>query len=442
MQPNTIYITVYIAALLAIGVWTKRQRGADEFLIGGRDVGLWSTTASIAAITGGILFVSQAALGFALGLGAMWFWVGTLAGFIAMAVKLGPLKATADAEGQLTIGDMIRANFGNRAATVAASALFIAYLAILIGQFIAGASLFAPLLEISYPSAVLLLGGVTLAYLLLGGYAAVVKTDLLQIIVMVLAVGAVLLRLDLGAFQPEQFDLNSQGTVGSIGAVFVGFFSVLAAADIWQRIFAARGVKVARQATLLGGVIFFGFGLAVTLIGMAAQSAAPESDPSGALYVGLFQLMPPELLGLVVVLVLATIMSTIDTELFYLSSSIAQDFVGSGDDAAAEVVRRRVFIALIGLALFSMGVAIFFADILLLTFALLSLTLAVGPLIFAMFFYRPSTEAAIGSMALGLLTFIGLLLTGMLDVDTTVLTLPGSLLGLGLGEVVHRVRSR
>jgi len=435
---SIIFVAIYFLAVVAIGLWARKRETTGEFLIAGRKVGLFQTVASTFAVLGGLLLVGQAALAYDLGFGAMWLWVGLALGMIGLGLGLDKVKKLADEKGYLTLSDYIAGVFDNKSAVLSAVILFLAFFALLIGQFIAGGSLFAPLLGISYPSAVIILGVATLIYLLLGGFKAVVKTDFLQFLIMAVVFIVVLFNLDFGSYTPKQLSVTSLDGLTVASFVLIGFFTIFAAADIWQRVFAAASTKIAKQASYITAGLFFVFGIILSLIGMAARNAFPDIDSAEALFFGLFQLMPEGILALTVILVLAAIMSTIDTELFYLSSSIAKDFIGRTKQKDEGQLKRIIYYSLVILAIFAMVIAIFVSDIILLAFALLSLTLCVAPSIVASFFWKLKSNAVFLSMLAALISFGYLLVTGTLTPDNAAITLPAAVVFLIIGQILFK----
>ncbi|MCH7641595.1 hypothetical protein IID22_05370 [Patescibacteria group bacterium] len=316
--------------------------------------------------------------------------------------------------------------------------LFFAFFALLTGQFIAGASLFSPLLNISYSLAVVLLGIGTLLYLLLGGFKAVIKTDLLQFIVMTVVFLIVVFSINLGEFQPGQLSLVGLDSLSAISLFLIGMFTIFAAPDVWQRLFSAKSIKIAKKATFLSAAGFLIFGIILSLIGIAARNNFPGIDSSEALFYGMFQLMPEAFLGLAVISILAAIMSTIDTELFYLSSSLAKDFSRHKNKKGSEELKQIIYRSLIVLAGLSMLLAIFISNILLLLFALLSLTLCVAPAVMASFIWKLKSNAVFLSMAASLASFLILLVIGQLNPETSAITLPTAIVFLVIGQVIFK----
>jgi len=435
---NLILIAIYFLIVFAIGFWTRRKETAKEYLHAGRKMGLIQTTTSIVAVMGGMILVAQATLGFEMGIAAAWYFAGFALGMVLLGFCAGKMKKIATEKNFLTLADYFSEKFDRKNKIIAATILFIALFALLIGQFIAAGSLFSPLLGINYSAAVLLMMAGVLIYLVFGGFKAVIKTDLLQFFIMAIVFGSILFFVDIGNYAPEQIDIASVG--GSYITIFLllGTFSVFSGADIWQRVFAAKDEKTARNASFLSAILFFVFGTILTIIGMAAKNNFPNIKPEEALYYGLFELMPLPFMGIAIVFVLAAIMSTIDTELFYLSSSLSKDFVKKENAAKDEKLAKNIRKFILVLAIISALTAIFFSNILTIVFGIVSLSLSVSPALAASFFWKIKSNAAFMSMSAGLISLILLVITGNFNPDNSIITLPVAIVFLIIGQIVFK----
>ncbi len=439
---SILFILAYFVIVFAIGFWVRKRETTKDFLIAGRKVGTWQTAASIMAVVGGMLLVGQAALAYDLGFGAIWFWVGFSLGLVCLGLAAKKIKTLADEHNFLTISDYLFTKFDYKTGILGAIIFFIAFFALLIGQFIAGGSLFAPLLGISYPIAVLIMGFGTLIYLLLGGFKAVIKTDFIQFLIMFFVFVFILFTINIGKFAPEQIDFISIGSFSIIAYLVLGIFAVFAGADVWQRIFSAKDVKTVRKGSYIAAVLFIIFGVALTIIGIAARNNFPDIDSSQALYYGLLQLVPASLIGIAVIAILAALMSTIDTELFYLSSSIAKDFFYRRNRIMEDKIARIIKISLVGLALVSMMIAIFVSEILLILFGIISLILCVSPIIVASLFWKIKSNAAFLSLIGGLLAVVFLIVTGSFNPDNIALVFPAAAVFLIIGQIFFKKELR
>jgi len=435
---NINLIILYFLVIFLIGLWVRKKETTKEFLIAGRKVGTFQTAASIMAVVGGMVLVGQAAFSYNIGFSAIWFWMGFALGMICLGLAAKKLKTIADEHGFLTISDYIFTKFDYKTGTLSAIILFIAFFALLVGQFIAGGSLFAPLLGISYPTAVLIMGFGTLIYLLLGGFKAVIKTDFLQFLIMFFVFIFVLFTINIGKITTQQADIMSIGGFTIVAYLVLGVFAVFAAGDVWQRIFSAKSVKTFRKASFISAGLFIIFGVALTLIGIAAKNNFPNIDSNQALYYGLLQLVPASLVGIAIIAILAALMSTIDTELFYLSTSVAKDFFYRKNKIMEDKIARIVKLSLIGLALVSMVIAIFVSDILLLLFGIISLILCVSPIIVASLFWKIKNNAAFLSLIGGLITVVVLIVTGIFNPDNIAVVFPAAAVFLLMGQIFFK----
>ena len=435
---NIILVILYFIIIFFIGIRLRKKESTKEFLIAGRHVGTFQTAASIMAVVGGMLLVGQTTLAYNMGFGAIWFWVGFSLGLVCLGLLSKKIKTIADKHNFLTISDYLFTKFDYKTGILGAIIFFIAFFALLVGQFIAGGSLFAPLLGIGYPLAVIIMGIGTLTYILLGGFKAIIKTDLIQFIIMFFVFILILFTIDIGELSIEKMGFTNIDSVSIVAFIIFGIFGVLVAADIWQRVFAAKNVKTIQRASYISAVLFIIFGISLTLIGIAAKNNFPTIESNQALYYGLLQLVPSVFLGITIIAILAAIMSTIDTELFYLSSSIARDFFYRRNKIVDERIVKILRLSLIGLTIFSILIAIFVSEILLVLFGIISLIFCVSPVIVASLFWKIKNNAAFLSMLFGLISVILLFLTNTFNQDNVLVVFPIAILFLIIGQILFK----
>ncbi|MFH1064485.1 MAG: sodium:solute symporter family protein [Candidatus Woesearchaeota archaeon] len=430
-----VLIVVYFAIIWAVGLLSARKESTGDYLIASRKVGLLQTTASIVAVMGGMVIIAQSSLAFEMGVTATWYWVGIALGMVGLGLAVKKIKLLADKNKFLTLSDYFFEKFDNKTRILCAVILFIALYAVLVGQFIAAGSLFSPLLRISYPLAIMIMAVATLIYLVAGGFKAVIKTDFIQFLIMIVVLAFIPFSIDIGRFLPEQVTFESTG--GSLIFIFVmmGFFAVISGPEAWQRVFASKSIKTARNACFLSAILFLVFGLSLTIIGISAKNHFPNIDPNMALFYGLFKLVPAPLVSIAVVALLAAIMSTIDTELFYLSTSIEKDFLHHKNERRmARMIRRFILI----IAIISALTAIVFSNILTILFGIVSLLLVITPAFLASLKWRLKPNAVFMSLAAGLLSLIILIVTGSFSPDTSIITFPTAAVFLGIGQIIFR----
>jgi Na+/proline symporter len=136
--------------------------------------------------------------------------------------------------------------------------------------------------------------------------------------------------------------------------VFMPFFS----AELWQRVYAAKDVRIVKRSLVLSAIAFPVTGILLAVIGVSVSANLKGIDPDMALIEGLEHLVPPGLLGLGLVIFLASIMSSADSLLFANTSILLQDFYARSRpmDKEKMVTRFRYTISLLLAVCFTLAV--------------------------------------------------------------------------------------
>lgn len=177
-----------------------------------------------------------------------------------------------------------------------------------------------------------------LSYSLVGGVRSIIFSDLVQCVVMIMAVYAVFIVSwqTYGGLSFLKANLPSshfQITGGeSIATLIVwGFIamSTLVDPNFYHRIFAASSDRVARSGLIISTIIWALFDLATTAGGMYAAAVMRgrdlEIDTKIAYLAYAIELLPPGLKGLFMAGLIAAILSTMDSYLFLAASTISYD---------------------------------------------------------------------------------------------------------------------
>jgi Na+/proline symporter len=222
---------------------------------------------------------------------------------------------------------------------------------------------------------------VTIAYDVLGGMRAVVISDVVQMVLIVVAVlitiVAIASQVDADAVlaleRTQALDFNwglSADEQYGFWPMLIGGFFLYAAyygcdQSQAQRVLAARSVEESRRVLLLNGLLRFPLVLLYCLLGLALAAYAMEhpqfierlpGTATGGPNLNLvfpawvLERFPAGLLGLVMVGIFAAAMSSIDSALNSLSAATIEDFV----DRAGRLSERRLFV-LSKLATFGWG---------------------------------------------------------------------------------------
>jgi SSS family solute:Na+ symporter len=334
---DLVLMVLYFLVLLWIGFSTmksKKEKGESEsFLAADRNVNLFQSTASTAATDlGGGFSIAMGGLGFTLGISGSWLIaISGLSIVLASFLVVPKVKRWADRVKGLTTGDLFEQRFNRNTGTMAAILVGVAWFTFVGGQVIAGGKLLQVTMGIDLTLAIVLAGGIILAYTAMGGLKAVIYTDVFQMVI--LMVGIVFIMVPIGLAEvggwramvdrlvstPETSDMMNWGAAG-FKQMLGWFFSVF---PLWfiaitglQRIVAARDEKTARRAFFLTGVPIEWplFAIGSTLVGMFARILAPGlSDGELATPTMILMLLPAGLTGIVIAAYIAAVMSTADS---------------------------------------------------------------------------------------------------------------------------------
>ncbi len=203
-----------------------------------------------------------------------------------------------------------------------------------------------------------MLGGViiVIGYSMMGGFRAVVFSDLIQFFVMCLGV-FLILAISVGTFGglgflQENLPTNHFSLTGGypISTTLVwGFIalSTLVDPNFYQRVFAAKSPKIAKKGILISTFVWFCFDICTTFGAMYAKAVIPEAASDNAYLTYALQILPPGVRGFVLAGILATILSTLDSYLFLAGTTVSYDLVPEKHKGKA--VLHHIGVASVGL---------------------------------------------------------------------------------------------
>ncbi|WP_170114218.1 sodium/proline symporter PutP [Kangiella spongicola] len=375
--PIEIAFGIYLIFMLAIGVWAyMKTNDSSDYMLGGRGLGGAVTALSAGAsdMSGWILMGLPGAIYFS-GLSESW-----LAFFLVVGAYLnwkfiaGRLRSyTEIADNALTLPDYFAGRFhdGGKWLRIAAVVVMIVFYGYYIGSgLVAGSKLFESSFGYDYNTALFVSTIVIISYTFLGGFLAVSWTDFFQglIIAISLVVAPIVLLVEyngltgitegvqrtgealgkdnLASFTAGLFDENGTFlwiTFLSLAAWGLGYFGQ---PHILARFMAIKSVNTVPQARRIGmtwmavcvlGAVFVGFaGIAYFGGDFAASeyklltkdevAALNTSQGAEKVFLLLTQaLFNPWLAGFLLAAIMAAVMSTIDSQLLAVSSSVTED---------------------------------------------------------------------------------------------------------------------
>lgn len=359
-------IAVYLIAMLGVGVWfSKRNNSVDDFYLGGRKLGPFVTAMSAeASDMSSWLLMGLPGVAYLSGLAeASWtaigLAVGTYLNWLIVARRIRRYSHQIDA---ITVPQFFSKRWGddrNLLSAIAAVVIIIFFIPYLASGFSACGKLFASLFGTSYMTAMLISAAVIVIYTVMGGFLAASFTDLIQSIIMTVALIVV---LSFGVAQAGGLDAvmdNAQSLAGylsltqthdavtggassysllticSLLAWGLGYFGMphillrFMAIEEEKKLALSRRVATVWVVISMGVAIFIGVvGNGMTKAGAMEQLADSETIivqiASLISHYGVFAAL---IAGVILAGILAATMSTADSQMLAASSSVSQNLL-------------------------------------------------------------------------------------------------------------------
>ncbi len=418
LQPlDIVFLVLYAVICLGIGIYASRKQKDNDYLIAGRKLGYWGFTFSIlASYIGGSAIVAYSAFVYKFGISALSMFMGTAVGFLIFISYAKKIRKLGKEKEFITLSDWFFNSYNKKTGLVSALIMFFVYFGLLTNQFVAGSSILAGMSGWSYDTSLIISGSVILSYLILGGFRSVVKTDIFQYIVLIVlfVLFIFLMFTDSTKMSLNIFNFEDMSISMTFGFVFYGVLSVFFVSEYWQRVYAANDDTVIKKGLMTSAWLIIITGFLLSMIGLYAKANLPGIASNDALAFGLRELLPKTYIGLGLILIFAAIMSSADTMIFVLATSLAKDFFvrfGNNKFQTMNLAKlTRIFIILI--SLFSMISAYFFRDIVAVVMTISGVGFAIIPPLMATFHWKIKSSAALAALITGSVYVFVLVVTG------------------------------
>ena len=432
-------VAVYILLLLAIG-WFSRTKvnNLADFVVAGRSMNRWQIGLSIVATwVSGTTILAFPAMGYTNGLAIYFFGSGaSLASGLWAGFYIIPYMRKHEL---LTVPELLETWFGPRHRVVALLAVWARELAYVGSSLVSIGVSISYVTPLSYTQGVTVGAGVTVLYVLMGGQRAVILTDALQnIIIITLTVAMLVIGLNaLGGWHAltSQLAANHKAAASGypwsnlIAWLVMGLFQALPYQALIQRGLSAKSVKEAQAGFLIGGLLGLFWYVCLPLLGMLAYARYGSGENASDVFLLLASReYPPIVYALLVVVLLGAVMSTLDSVLMSVSSNFVVDiyrrFFNPAASSRTSLLASRVAV-LLALVVGIVLAFVFPIMLELLWVGTRIMVAGVGPVIAALFLYRPLRNAPttiLWAMILGMTsTVITFLVTGGSSADVVVL---------------------
>lgn len=366
-----ISICLYLALMVLVGVvMTKRNRNAGDFYLGGRQLGPIVTAMSAeASDMSSWLMMGLPGVAYFTGLAdvtwtAIGLAIGTYLNWLLVARRL---RRYSELTNSITVPDFFKNRFhdsGRSLVGIAAVIIIVFFVPYTASGFAACGKLFSSLLGVNYVPAMLLSAVIIVAYTTLGGFLAASTTDLIQSVVMTIAILSVVIFGVSVAGGVDRVVENARGVAGyltlnraaniatgesspytfltviSTMAWGLGYFGMPHILLRFMAIRDERKIKLSRRIATVWVVISMAAAVLIGVIGYAVSAAGSielfgSAAAAEKVVIAISDLMstysvPLALLaGLILAGILACTMSTADSQLLAAASSVSENLMDS-----------------------------------------------------------------------------------------------------------------
>jgi len=432
-------VIVYLLITIAIGLWAaKRVKNTADFAIAGRHLPL----VMIVTTTFATWFGSETVLGIPAkfvqnGLNGVVedpFGAGTCLILVGLFFAAKLYKMTL-----LTISDYYRERYGRVIEVSCSLIIILSYLGWVSAQVTALGLVFNLLSggAISVPVGMVLGTASILAYTLFGGMWSVAVTDFIQMIILVvgLAIIAVFAAGQAGgadkvialATSKDLFKFLPEPTFAQIVGFFAAAITMMLGSipqqDVFQRVMSAKNVTAATRGPVIGGACYILFAFVPMFLVTSALIIMPEQatalikdDPQKVLPILVLERMPFIMQVLFFGALMSALKSTASATLLAPSVTFVENiwrqfFPRQGDKQ--ELWTMRVAVLVFSVCVCAYAIALQGTPIYDMVSGAYQVTLvgAFVPLVCGLYWKRATTQGAVFSIVLGILTWMLFLTT-------------------------------
>lgn len=431
-----IPLLVFLGIIFLIGFWSSKKLSEAEgflsdYFLGSREFGgLVLAMTMVATYGSASSFLGGPGAAYSKGFGWALLAMSQVAtGYFVLLVLGKKFAIVARRYNAVTLMDFLKERYQSATVVLLAAFSTIVFLfSAMAAQWVGGAYLIQSLTGISYIGALFVFTVSVLIYVTIGGFRAVVITDTIQGVVMfigtlLLLVAVIIAGGGLSNLFADLMEINPNlvtpfGDDGSLSASYVSSYWILVGVgviglpQIAVRAMSYKDSKSMHRAILIGTVVVGVIMLGMHMIGAFGQPILPGIDePDKVIPELALEVLPPWLAGILLAAPLAAIMSTVDSLLLLVSSSVVKDvYINYIKPDAPESNVKKVSMGVtgvVGVVAFLLAISPPDLLIFLNLFAFGGLQSAfIWPIVLGLYWSGANKKGAIASMIVGISSYV------------------------------------
>lgn len=426
-----LLVVIFFVGIYAARLGNQNSGFLQDYFLGSRELGGFVLAMTMVATYGSASsFIGGPGAAYSIGLGwVLLAMIQVVTGYFVLAVLGKKFAIVARKINAVTLIDFLKERYNSKwVVLLSAGSIIIFLFASMSAQWVGGGRLIESLTGLSYTSSLFIFAVSILIYVTIGGFRAVALTETIQGVIMfvgtlIILIGTIIAGGGVPAIMKELLSENPNlvtpfGHDGSLTPVYLSSFWILVGVgvvglpQIAVRAMSYRNAKAMHQAMIIGTVVVGFIMLGMHLSGVFARAIIPGIEvPDTVMPLLAMEVLPPWLAGIVLSAPMAAIMSTVNSLLLIVGSSIVKDVYLNyiKPDATDTVVKRMSMsaTALIGILVFLMAVNPPDLLIWLNLFAFGGLEAAfIWPVVLGLYWRRGNKYGAITSIIVGVGSYI------------------------------------
>jgi SSS family solute:Na+ symporter len=323
---NIVFLYLYLAAAIVIGCLCIRKiKTAADYYVAGRKASPVQITGSLLATILG----SSAILG-SIDLAAQKGWAGAwfmLCGAFGLFILLFLVKPLAKFKGY-NLPALLGSFYGDGVKKLSAGVIAIAWLGVIAAQIIGAAKITTAVINISYTHAALAIGLTLTFYTAMGGQLSIIKTDILQVVLIIAGLGfvtiAILIDSNHAAANAAPMISEKFSWMDLLLMLFTYSSTYVVGPDIYSRLFCAKNETTAKKAIIASVALLIPIAFMLAFIGI--HGAKYHVDNNESVFFVIIKHDFPLFIIPLYFSILSAIMSSADTTLFTAAELLSQFF--------------------------------------------------------------------------------------------------------------------
>lgn len=342
---DLVVFALYVVVMLFIGMLSrKRVSTTEDYYLAGRSLGLITIATTVcASIIGGSSLLGRTGITYETGMAGMMLAFPYLIGMYIFSLFTARIHEVGTKYNISSIPDLFEYRFGRAAKLIVACLIAFSMGATVASSIKAFATVVTVFFGVSNVVLASWIGiAVIIFYTMASGLFGVVYTDMIQCIVLLITMYLMLPILGiskiggmgqmLSQVPSSMFEVHLTSDITN--AMFTNLFFTMAGAEMWQRAFAAKDRRTAKDGMFLGNTLYALTILSTLFIALSALVLYPNADvlfptlgSDAVVPVMAVELLPSGLLGLGLAGIIAVLMSSADTYLLISAQTLTSNII-------------------------------------------------------------------------------------------------------------------